>query len=231
MARGTRRQRVNRAWHPRPAGITWRRPRLRSRLASHLQPRPRQATSGGAVQVNAVSGASAPPVARPISGSITSHRLAAVVPRMVADWMGAGLDVSRVGQFRTVTVIFILLEGMDPGSSEGVDVLQAAVVAAQSACADLQGSIYQILGDEKGISIVAAYGLPPMSHEDDAARAVRTGFRFQRAVGELGLTPSIGIATGRAFCCVYGARRSPPVRDGRAGDESRRKADAGAQRD
>jgi class 3 adenylate cyclase/tetratricopeptide (TPR) repeat protein len=157
-----------------------------------------------AFQISAVSGAPAPPVARSISRSITSHRLAAVVPRMVADWMGAGLDVSRVGQFRTVTVIFLLLEGMDPGSSEGVDVLQAAVVAAQSACADLQGSIYQILGDEKGISVVAAYGLPPMSHEDDAARAVRTGFRFQRAVGELGLIPSIGIATGRAFCCVYG---------------------------
>ena len=123
---------------------------------------------------------------------------------MVADWMQAGLDVTRVGQFRTITVIFILLEGMDPGSAEGVDLLQSAVVAAQSACADLQGSIYQVLGDEKGVSIVAAYGLPPMSHEDDAARAIRTGFLLQRAVAELGLVPSIGIATGRAFCCVYG---------------------------
>lgn len=160
--------------------------------------------AGGAVQIKSVSGVTGPPAGPPVSGAIASDRLAAVVPRMVADWMGAGLDVSRVGQFRTITAIFILLEGMEPGSPEGVDLLQAAVVAAQSACADLQGSIYQTLGDEKGISIVAAYGLPPMSHEDDAARAVSTAFLFQRTVAELGVTPSIGIATGRAFCCVYG---------------------------
>ncbi|MEO8678882.1 MAG: AAA family ATPase [Vicinamibacterales bacterium] len=160
--------------------------------------------TGGAFEVKSVSAGRVLPATPLANGSITSPRLRAVVPRMVVDWMDAGLDLNRVGQFRTVSVLFILLEGMDPNSAASKDVLQSAVVAAQAACADLQGAIYQMLGDEKGVSMVVAYGLPPMSHEDDAARAVRTGFLLQQAVTGLGLTPSIGIATGRAFCCVYG---------------------------
>jgi tetratricopeptide (TPR) repeat protein len=160
--------------------------------------------TSGAIQVTAVSVERVASMGQPVSGSIPPRRLEALVPRMVADWMDAGLDITRVGQFRTITVMFILVEGLEPGSAASLDVLQSAVGAAQSACADLQGSIYQVLGDDQGVSIVAAYGLPPMSHRDDAARAVTTGFLLQRTVGELGSTTSIGIATGRAFCCVYG---------------------------
>lgn len=159
---------------------------------------------GGAVRIEASSIETSVRLSQPAHGSIAPQRLWTLVPPMVAGWMKDGLDVAHVGQFRTITVIFMLLEAPKADVGEDLQLLQSAVTAAQAACADLEGSIYQVLGDEKGVSIVAAYGLPPMSHEDDAARAIRTGFLLQQALAGLGLLPSIGIATGRAFCSVYG---------------------------
>jgi tetratricopeptide (TPR) repeat protein len=48
------------------------------------------------------------------------------------------------------------------------------------------------------------FGLPPLAHEDDAARATKAALKVQGALGDLGMRCAIGLATGRAFCGAVG---------------------------
>ncbi len=70
-----------------------------------------------------------------------------------------------------------------------------------------EGSINKLNVDDKGTSLLAALGLPPLSHEDDARRAVHAAMSMQIRLLELGLRCSIGVATGRVFCGSIGSQR------------------------
>ena len=61
-----------------------------------------------------------------------------------------------------------------------------------------------MLMDEKGLSVVLAFGLPDRTHEDDAARAVRAALGIHESLRALDLTSSAGITSGVAFCAVCG---------------------------
>ena len=80
--------------------------------------------------------------------------------------------------------------------------------------ARFEGQIYEIVAAEEGITFIAVFGLPPWSHEDDAARAVKSALTLHREWGALGLTSSTGIATGRIFCGSF--RRRPIARCSRS---------------
>jgi hypothetical protein len=54
---------------------------------------------------------------------------------------------------------------------------------------------------------VAALGLPPLAHEDDAARGVQAALAMRQALAELGLGCAIVVASGRAFCGEIGSRQ------------------------
>ena len=84
----------------------------------------------------------------------------------------------------------------------------ARVVAYQTAChqviARYDGHIAQYLGD--GVLVYFGY---PIAHEDDAARAVRSGLEIVAAVGQLTYTPPlqvrIGVHTGPVVVGEIGA--------------------------
>jgi hypothetical protein len=48
--------------------------------------------------------------------------------------------------------------------------------------------------------LIAGFGLPGLSHEDDANRAVETAIDIYAKLEELKIACSIGVTTGRAFC-------------------------------
>jgi class 3 adenylate cyclase len=75
----------------------------------------------------------------------------------------------------------------------------------------LQGALYRYAGsinklnvDDKGITLVAALGLPPLSHRNDAARAVQAALEMQLALGKLGRRSAIGITMGWVLCGPIG---------------------------
>src|SRR5262249_47416294 len=72
-----------------------------------------------------------------------------------------------------------------------------------------EGTVYQLLTDDKGTTLVAAFGLPPRAHEDDAGRGTRAALALHATTLHHGLTPAVGIATGLLYCGVYG---TPPRR-------------------
>jgi class 3 adenylate cyclase len=117
------------------------------------------------------------------------------------------------GERRQLTVMFIdvvgsttLSQQLDPEDYHG------RVVAYQAACrqviARYDGHIAQYLGD----GVLAYFGYPT-AHEEDAARAVRSGLEIVTAVSQLAYTPPlqvrIGIHTGPVVVGEIGAGERP----------------------
>jgi hypothetical protein len=76
----------------------------------------------------------------------------------------------------------------------------------QEAVYAYEGSINKFLMDDKGSTLIACFGLPPVSHEDDPIRAVLSAIRVCEKLFDLGLTVSVGITTGEVFCGVVGSK-------------------------
>ena len=56
-----------------------------------------------------------------------------------------------------------------------MDTMSAPIHAAtprQTAVYQFEGSVNKFLMDDKGSTLIAVFGLPPLSHEDDATRGV-----------------------------------------------------------
>src|SRR5205823_14159760 len=61
--------------------------------------------------------------------------------------------------------------------------------------------------DDKGVTLIAAMGRPPLAHEDDPARAIGAAQTMQMRLRRMGVHSAIGITTGQAFCGVVGTAR------------------------
>ncbi len=63
--------------------------------------------------------------------------------------------------------------------------------------------------DDKGSTFICLWGVCPLSHEDDAARAILTGFNIQRELEKIENTKcKIGISSGEVFSGVVGTTGS-----------------------
>jgi class 3 adenylate cyclase len=104
-------------------------------------------------------------------------------------------------ELRRVSVLFLELHGLaEPSSPALLAQMQAVTRALQTAVYAFGGSINQLLADDKGTVLLAAWGLPTSAHEDNAVRAVRAALQAQTALKGLGLSASVGITTGHVFC-------------------------------
>ena len=61
----------------------------------------------------------------------------------------------------------------------------------------MQGSVNKLGVDDKGTTMVAAFGLPPVAHEDDGVRAVRAALGIQAQLRRLEVPYAIGMLPGR----------------------------------
>lgn len=134
-------------------------------------------------------------------GEEAAVALRAMIPGVVLSRVGAGQG-EWLGELRRVSVLFVALPGGD-----ALDWMQRVVSGIQRAVYKFGGSINKISVDEKGATLVAAFGLPPMSHEDDPGRALKAGLGMANGLRSLGITPRIGVATGQVFCGTVGNNR------------------------
>jgi class 3 adenylate cyclase/tetratricopeptide (TPR) repeat protein len=130
--------------------------------------------------------------------------LQAYLPLVVRRRLEAGHG-QWLSEFRTVTVMFINLGERALAAGQQPEELQRALRTLQAVLFRYEGSANQVVVDDKGVVVVAAFGLPPLSHEDDAARAVRTALDLRAALRGMGMRHSLGLATGRVFCGTTGA--------------------------
>ncbi len=108
--------------------------------------------------------------------------LRAYIPGAIINRLTAGQS-SWIAELRRVTVLFIGLPDLD----QKTELAEAQNLARliQRSVYRYEGSINKINVDDKGITIVAALGLPPFSHEDDPARGVQAALMIRKELTKL----------------------------------------------
>jgi class 3 adenylate cyclase len=107
-----------------------------------------------------------------------------------------------LGELRRLTVLFINLPGLDHGTP--LPIAQKVMLSLQTALYRFEGSVNKLSADDKGVTFVAALGLPPLAHEDDALRGVLVALDIKAALDGMGQQCSIGVTSGRVFCGIIG---------------------------
>lgn len=124
------------------------------------------------------------------------------IPDVVLTRLAAGQD-NWLADLRMITVLFINLPDMNDGMMS-LEQMQLAVRTIQTALYRYEGAVNKFSVDEKGATLIAVFGLPPLSHEDDAFRGVQAAMAVQADLHRLGMRCAIGVTTGRTFCGTVG---------------------------
>ena len=121
---------------------------------------------------------------------------------------GAQLIGGTRQERKVVSVLFVDLVGFtgraDGRDPEDVrDVLQSYHRTAEAAISSFGGNLEKFIGD----AVMAVFGAP-ISHGDDAERAVRAGLKVLESVKDLGLEARAAVNTGEAVVAVGAAAGS-----------------------
>ncbi len=156
---------------------------------------------GGQVRLTAPTHPPAPrplrPVDLPAGAEVALRRYipAAVLARLAAGQTG------WLAELRRVTVLFVRL----PDPAADLSAAQELFAALQTIVYRYEGTINKSSVDDKGTTLVIAFGLPPLAHEDDAARALQAALGIAARLAAAGVAIQIGIAGGRVFCGAVGS--------------------------
>jgi adenylate cyclase 10 len=136
------------------------------------------------------------------------HRMKQYVSRAVWPYIDIH-DEFWGSELRDVTVLFINLGFSEEElakmlDARGLQRLQDAFEQVQKCIYDYEGTINKFLVDDKGSTVIAAFGLSPVTHENDAIRGILSSLAICAALGKIGLKASVGITTGTTFCGVVG---------------------------
>ena len=134
------------------------------------------------------------------------RKLRPYVSRQVLDRIDAG-QAEWMSEIRRVTVSFIQLEAAPFTPPEAIDDLQRAFQALQTAVYRYEGSVNQVVAENKSITVLIVHGAYLASHEDNASRALSAGLEIKERLTEQGLHVSLGIATGSVFAGRRGTER------------------------
>lgn len=143
---------------------------------------------------------------KPVIPEGAENSLRPYIPGAVINRLTAGQG-SWIAELRRVTVLFVNLPDLDQHTE--LENAQNIARLVQKSVYRYEGSINKINVDDKGITFVAALGLPPFSHEDDPARGVQAALMIRKELTNLHIRSHIGITTGHIFCGSIGneARR------------------------
>jgi len=140
---------------------------------------------------------------------VKSYVAGAVLPNLNRD---SPEDEQWGNEIRRCTVVFVNL-GLKESHMVAAAVYDEAMVnvhevltTTQKCIYQYEGSINKFLLDDKGSTLIACFGLPPLAHDDDPGRAVLASLFLCQQLFELGLQASIGITTGDVFCGVVGSK-------------------------
>jgi class 3 adenylate cyclase len=111
-----------------------------------------------------------------------------------------------LGELCQTTVLFFRLAALDVNG--GLSHLQAMFEQLEDAVSYYEGIIVRLSAHESGIMAMAAFGLSPHAHRDDALRAVWAAMLAQAKIRHIGGQLGAGIASGQVFCgTVHNERR------------------------
>lgn len=136
--------------------------------------------------------------------------LQSYIPAAAISRLQAG-QAQWAAELRQATILFIHLPSYGTSIKHPyqrtLPQAQAVMTAMQTAIYRYEGSINKLNVDNKGITLVAAFGLPPLHHENDAIRGLQAAMDLQLALRQLGRRNAIGVTTGQVFCGIIGHER------------------------
>ncbi len=132
-----------------------------------------------------------------------SHAVEAYLPPGVGEFLDED-EAAWHTEYLTTTSLFLNMRGLDLTDARDRNALQLVVRTAQEIFDRYEGTLTGILADDKALTLLGAFGLPPLVHEEDALRAVAAGQALDRALLDIRLDHGIGITTGRVFTGLYG---------------------------
>jgi class 3 adenylate cyclase/tetratricopeptide (TPR) repeat protein len=159
---------------------------------------------GYALRVTAVQSSAAAPLSSVPRRQVADAVLGGYVPAAILARLVAGQS-AWLSELRHVCVLFLRLPELDDITPGRLRQASGLVRAVQATLYEYEGSLNKLGVDDKGTTVVAAFGLPPVAHEDDAVRAVRAALGIRAQLHQRGVRHAIGIATGRAFCGSVGS--------------------------
>lgn len=142
------------------------------------------------------------PLARARVSPEAEELLRAWVPGVMLSSIANGLS-EWMSELRRISVVFVQLP-LATEQNADLSRLQDLVAALQRSVYRFDGGIDKISVDEKGAVLIAAFGMPPLSHEDDPVRALHAAMAMRKALSDQGVVASIGVATGQVFCGTVG---------------------------
>jgi class 3 adenylate cyclase/tetratricopeptide (TPR) repeat protein len=145
--------------------------------------------------------ASAPPWR--VKGAASLVAVRACVPEVVKAHVAAGQG-SWLSELRPISTVFVTLADVEATASKQLESVQILVSEVQAVLLECEGTLEKVVVDDKGVVLVAAFGLSPMAHRDDPLRAVRAALAVATTLDRRGLQPAVGVATGRAYCGPVG---------------------------
>ncbi len=158
---------------------------------------------GGGAFARRISAPLPPPPgpALPDLTSLPDNVLRPYVPRAVQEGIDAGAG-DFLAQARTVSSLFVRIF-RPAGATPHWERIQEAMAVLQDAMGRYEGTVAQLMEDDKGLIAVLAFGLPP-AHEDDAGRAVAAAGLLRDLARKHGVSCGIGVSTGLPFCAPLG---------------------------
>ncbi len=137
------------------------------------------------------------------AAEVSEPTVTSFVPRVVQEWVAEGY-AAWLPQLRSITALFVRIEGLDETAPDALERHQSAVAAMLTVLQPYSGSSGTLVFDDKGLVFKLCFGMPHDSHADDASRAVRTALAIEAELKRQGLNCSAGIASGRGVCTSLG---------------------------
>lgn len=138
------------------------------------------------------------PLAIPALQPGCEKALRCFIPRRIINLIEEGRGGSAAFEVRTVTVLFIRI--LEWHTAElPIEEVHRVMRKVQDGLYRHEGAINRFGIEEKGTVILAAFGLPPLDHPDDAVRALLSARDIFTELGEMGHKAVIGIGTGVVF--------------------------------
>ena len=148
--------------------------------------------------------------------ALLEQRIKGYVPNSVLPMLLRGSyedDMKWANETRRCAVMFVnlgleehnLLAAGDVRQRDAMVQVHNVLVGVQKAVYHYEGSVNKFLMDDKGSTLIACFGLSPVSHGDDAARAVLSALYICERLFDLSFPASVGITVGDVFCGVVGS--------------------------
>ena len=138
-----------------------------------------------------------------------ASKLTAYVPAAVKPHLEMPQQI-WTGELREVTILFISLpwnaRSFAKFTNSILNQLQNIIYTLQDVIYKYQGSLNKFLIDDKGSTVMAVFGLPPVAHENDPARAVLAALELREKIGGKKQPAAIGISTGTVFVGIIGSK-------------------------